>query len=300
MTPGRSILLLERIRRRLLARRVSGPDEWSIAHQLARVEPALCECLVEVGRDEDVANRVVGIPDEVGRARRAISPGPRVETRTLVLPDGYRRVQRKSGEEGRLRDLSEARRRGVRGSRPAEPNGGNDLIAHLRARKLAWVLWELGDHEQAGKLFAANHRLAEHLAPESEDLDGPLCGLISHIDWKLFIDGSTAAPAGETGARPIGRPHVPGQPGLAGGHFPVSPGMGRDGRSGAPFDTRGCRPGGMCWGTGRLYGHEPPRRNRLPLSPARRGGEKRTGSARGCSSLRSTSWTVAPTSPGRT
>jgi hypothetical protein len=35
------------------------------------------------------------------------------------------------------------------------------------------------------------------LAPDSEDVDGWVRGLVSHIDWKVFIGSSTSAPAGE-------------------------------------------------------------------------------------------------------
>ena len=71
-------------------------------------------------------------------------------------------------------------------------------------RQLAWALTERGDRELAGPLFAANHRLAVRGVSEGGDLDRPVRGLVSHIDWKLFIDGSTSAPAGGPVANPSG------------------------------------------------------------------------------------------------
>ncbi len=85
--------------------------------------------------------------------------------------------------------------------RPAE-GMATDLISARRT--LAWGYCERGDRERAGPLFAANHCLAERLTSESEDLERSTRCLVSHIEWKLFIDGSTSAPARGTEANPSG------------------------------------------------------------------------------------------------
>lgn len=202
MTPGRMIPLLERHRKRLLALRVSGPDELSVARQLEIVEYRLDRCLMEAARHEDA--RIMGL-EALARLDMLIKRHPQDVGLRVARSNRLLQLAAVGESLGNGADLVAYLTRAIESCEEAMSRGPAPGIMPTllkSRRRLAWALYERGDHERAGALFAASHDLAEGASPGMDSPGQQVWRLTCHLDWRLFLEGARSTPSGAKWSEP--------------------------------------------------------------------------------------------------
>jgi Protein kinase domain len=188
LTPEIVAPLLQRERERLLLLSARSPNDGALTRQLVRVEDRLCLSLMQIDQFELCRTMLL---DSLAR----------LNTLAVQRLDDDELDVLRSGRFGYLSQVSEAvgkKEDSVAYLRLAvhtlEGREGNDakpefVTSLLRARHdLGWALCGRREHQEACRLFAANHRLAMSQLLEDELLKLPAIRFFAHVDWKLFRD----------------------------------------------------------------------------------------------------------------
>ncbi len=197
------IPVLEKQRKRLLTLTQSHPNDLPIVRSLALVEISLARNLAQASRHE--AARIV-LLEALGRVESLLQRNPSerdLHERGIVCCENLAQLSEGLGHsEASVAFLKRAVELRDGAIRRVPPNT-KDIAALLdERRKLAWMRYSRGDHEQAASLIGENQRLLENppAACESPALNAER--LVCHIDFCEIRSDVRSVSVSGAGARP--------------------------------------------------------------------------------------------------